>query len=140
MAGQRYLESRCQIRSATLGPMHERNRQAAHMFRQIAALLDEQGVAFKPNAYRKAAVVVEELEMDIADFPSEKELKELPGIGEAIAAKIREFVTTGHMKFLDELMAAQGGLSAELMQVEDLGPKRVRQFQKELGITTVAQL
>ncbi len=110
------------------------------MFRQIAALLDEQGVAFKPNAYRKAATVVEDLPMDVAEYPDEKALKALPGIGEATAAKIREFVTTGAMAFLDQLLKEQGGLSAELMAVEDLGPKRVRQLQKELGITTVAGL
>jgi DNA polymerase (family 10) len=120
--------------------MFEKNRQAAHMFRQIAALLDEQGVAFKPNAYRKAAQVVEDLEKDIADYKDEKELKALPGIGEATAGKLREFVTTGKMKALDELMAAQGGLSSDLMNIEDLGPKRVRQLQKELGIQNVADL
>ncbi len=110
------------------------------MFRQIAALLDEQGVAFKPNAYRKAAQVVEDLERDIADFKDEKELRELPGIGEATAGKIREFVQTGKMSFLDQLMGEQGGLSPELMEIEDLGPKRVRQFQAKLGIATVAEL
>ena len=120
--------------------MHDRNRRAAQMFRQIAALLDEQGVAFKPNAYRKAAQVVEDLDRDIADFKDEKELRELPGIGEATAAKLREFVQTGTMSFLEQLMREQGGLSPELMEVEDLGPKRARQFQAKLGIATVAEL
>jgi len=116
------------------------NAKIASLLRQIASLLDEQGVAFKPNAYRKAATVVEELKEDVSTYKDEKALMELPGIGEAIASKIREYLTTGHIKFLDGLLAEQGGLSAELMQVEDLGPKRVRQLQTELGITTVAQL
>ena len=33
----------------------ENNKKIAGMFHQIAALLDEQGVAFKPAAYRKGA-------------------------------------------------------------------------------------
>src|SRR5207237_887422 len=65
---------------------------------------------------------------------------ELPGIGEAIAAKIREYVTTGHIKHLDDLLAQQGGISPALMEIEDLGPKRVRMLQRERGIATLEQL
>jgi DNA polymerase (family X) len=120
--------------------MIEANHRVAHLLRQIAALLDEQGVAFKPNAYRKAAQVIEDLDRDVSTFKSEKELKELPGIGEAIAAKIREYVETGKIAFLEKLVAEQGGLSAELMEVENLGPKRIREIQKELHVSTVAGL
>jgi len=119
--------------------MTEQNRQLAQMFRQIAALLDEQGVPFKPNAYRRAAQVVEDFPKDAAEMGDEKELKKQPGIGEAISSKIREFVETGHIHFLDTLLAEQGGLPAELMAVDNLGPKRVRQLQA-LGVTTVAGL
>ncbi len=116
------------------------NNQVASLLRQIAALLDEQGVQFKPNAYRKAAKSVEEHQGDICLIGDEKELRKIPGVGEAIAAKIREFCTTGRIRHLDDLMAAQGGLSQELMDIEDMGPKRVRLLQKELGVTTVPQL
>ncbi len=118
----------------------ENNKRIAQAFRQIAALLDEQGVAFKPAAYRKAATTVEEYAGDICSIKEVKELRKLSGIGEATAGKIREFCDTGRMKHLEELMAAQGGLSAALMEIEGLGPKRVRVLQKELGISTVEQL
>jgi len=116
------------------------NTAIASKLRQIAALLQEQNVAFKPAAYRRAAQVIEELQSDVSTYGDEKELKKLPGIGEAIAAKIVEFLTTGEISFLTKLQAEQGGISADLMDIEGLGPKRVRQLQKELGITTVAQL
>ena len=118
----------------------ENNKSIASKLNQIAALLQEQDVAFKPAAYRKAATVIEELSKDVSTYGAEKELKKLPGVGEAIAKKIIEFLETGEMEFLVLLQKEQGGISAELMDIEGLGPKRVRQLQKELGITSVAQL
>lgn len=122
-----------------LFPM-DRNKPLAHMLRQIAALLEEQGVAFKPAAYRRAAQVIEDLPTDVGDLGDKKALMQLPGVGEAIAEKIIEFRETGRIKALETLLTEQGGLPAELMEIEDLGPKRVRQLQMELGITTAAQL
>jgi DNA polymerase (family 10) len=121
-------------------PTIENNAAIASKLNQIAALLQEQNVAFKPAAYRKAATVMQELPKDVSTYGDEKELKKLPGIGEAIAKKILEFLETGEMQFLILLQAEQGGISADLMDIEGLGPKRVRQLQTELGITSVAQL
>jgi len=116
------------------------NKEIAGQLRQIAALLAEQQVPFKPAAYRRAAQVVEDLPRDVCTYGSAKELEKLPAIGEAIAKKIIEYLETGQISFLVKLRAEQGGISAELMDIEDLGPKRVRQIQSALGITTVAGL
>lgn len=118
----------------------EQNHRLAQLLRQIAALLEEQGIPFKPAAYRKAAKTVEDFSTDICSIKTEKDLQQLPGIGEAIAGKIREFCQHGRIKHLDDLMAEQGGLSPALMEIEGLGPKRVRLLQREKGIGTVAQL
>ncbi len=118
----------------------EHNKAIAGKLRQIAALLAEQGVDFKPAAYRRAAQMIEELPKDVATYGSAKALMELPGIGEAIAGKIMEFLKTGEIEHLRRLQAEQGGISADLMDIEGLGPKRVRQIQDALGIKTVAQL
>ncbi len=115
------------------------NKEIAGQLRQIAALLDEQQVAFKPAAYRRAAQVIEELPRDVYTYGDAKELKKLPAIGEAIAKKIIEYQETGEISFLRKLQAEQGGISPELMDIEDLGPKRARQIQ-ELGISSVADL
>lgn len=116
----------------------ESNRRIAQMLRQIGALLDEQGIAFKPAAYRRAAQVIDGLAFD-ATKQSRKDLLTIPGIGQAIADKIEEFAKTGHIKALDDLLVSQGGLSSELMDIEGLGPKRVRQLQ-QIGITNRKQL
>lgn len=110
------------------------------MFRQIGALLDEQGVAFKPAAYRRGAQVIEELSQDVANVGGVEELKKLPSIGEAMAKKIVEYLETGKIAELERLRLEQGGISADLMDVEGLGPKRVRQLHDKLGIHTVPEL
>ncbi len=119
--------------------MTGRNASFAHILRQMAALLDEQGVAFKPAAYRRAAQVVDELPKDLSAY-AEKELLALPGIGKAVAGKAKEFVESGRVKAFEELAGAQGGIAPKLLEIENLGPKRVRQLQTELGIKTIADL
>lgn len=118
----------------------ENNQKIAGLLRQIAALLEEQGVTFKPAAYRRAAKVLDELPRDVSAFKDLKELEDLPGIGESIAKKIQEYLKTGRIAALDKLLAAQGGIPLALMEVEGLGPKRARQLSAELGIQSVADL
>lgn len=118
----------------------ERNRQIAGLLLQLAALLEENGVDFKPAAYRRAAKVIEEMKRDVTAITDLKELEALPGIGESIAKKIREYAETGTIAALEKLKRTQGGLSSELMDIEGLGPKRVRVLQSELGVTTVPGL
>ncbi|MBU0458260.1 type-X family DNA polymerase [Patescibacteria group bacterium] len=118
----------------------ENNKAIAGLLRQIAALLQEQEVAFKPAAYRRAAQVIEDLPQDVSTYGDKKNLKKLPGIGEAIAGKIIEYLETGKMTALENLRVSQGGIPAELMDIEGLGPKRVRQVQEAFGVKSVADL
>jgi DNA polymerase (family X) len=116
----------------------DENRRIAQILRQIAALLDEQGVAFKPAAYRKAAQTIEQSTERLTE-KTDKELKALPGIGDAIAQKILEFGKTGKIKFYEELIRKQGDLPEALLNVEGLGPKRVRELFK-MGVKSVDDL
>jgi DNA polymerase (family X) len=117
----------------------EINQRIAGMLHQIADLLEYQGVQFKPAAYRRAAQTFEDMQEDITAMTI-KQLKELPGVGDAIAAKVHEFAETGTISFLDALKAEVGGPGIELMQIDDLGPKRVREIQLTLNVNSVADL
>ncbi len=61
-------------------------------------------------------------------------------MGKAIAEKIDELLTTGELGFLNKLGEEVPTSLAELLKVPDLGPKKVRLFWQETGITTLAEL
>ncbi|MDD5103629.1 MAG: helix-hairpin-helix domain-containing protein, partial [Candidatus Peribacteraceae bacterium] len=85
----------------------QNNARIAMLLRQIAALLEEQGVDFKPAAYRRAAKVLDELKSDVSSFKELKELEALPGIGVSIAKKIQEYLKTKRIAALDKILGMQ---------------------------------
>ncbi|MBI3037185.1 DNA polymerase/3'-5' exonuclease PolX [Candidatus Woesearchaeota archaeon] len=120
-----------------------KNPEVAQLLYDIADLLEMQNVSFKPAAYRKAARSVETLSEDIAEvFRSggREKLMVLPGIGESIAEKIEEFLTTGKLKYYDGLKKKFPQHITELMNVPGIGPKRIKLLHGKLGIKTVADL
>jgi len=116
------------------------NAEAADQLREIADLLDVTGERFKPEAYRRAARSVESLTEPLAAVAGRGGLREIPGVGEAIAEKLTEFLATGRIPYLDRLHAEiPSGLLA-LMRLPGLGPKTARRFWLELGIEGPAEL
>ena len=112
----------------------------AAVFYEIADLLDLQGVAFKPQAYRRAARNIEQLEEDIAELAADNRLKDVPGVGDAMAKKILELVDTGKLRYIEELRGEVPPGLVELLSVPDVGPKTAMILHKELGISSVEQL
>ncbi|HTW55899.1 MAG TPA: helix-hairpin-helix domain-containing protein [Thermoplasmata archaeon] len=116
------------------------NAEAADQLREIADLLDLTGERFKPEAYRRAARSVESLTEPLAAVAGRGGLREIPGVGEAIAEKLTEFLAAGRIPYLDRLRAEiPSGLLA-LMRLPGLGPKTARRFWQELGIEGPAEL
>lgn len=117
------------------------NQEIARTFHTIADLLEIKGeVIYKTLAYRKAADNIESLGRDINEVWREGALTDVPGVGKAIAEKIDELLATGELEFLKKLSEEVPPSLAELTQVPDLGPKKVRLFWQEQGITTLAEL
>jgi DNA polymerase (family 10) len=117
------------------------NRELAATFQTIADLLQIKGeVIYKILAYRKAADSLKEYRGSVYNVWQEGELTDIPGVGKAIAEKIDELFSTGQLEFLNKLSAEVPPSLADLLQVPDLGPKKVALFWKELGITDLAGL
>ncbi|XOB42327.1 MAG: hypothetical protein ACKKMP_03140 [Candidatus Nealsonbacteria bacterium] len=82
------------------------NKKIAQILYEIGELLDIQGVAYKPKAYRKAAKALEDLKENIAQIYKKegvKGIKKIPGIGESIAKKIEEYLKNEKIKYYEEL-------------------------------------
>ena len=117
------------------------NRQVADLFYEIADLVAIKGeVIYRVLAYRKAADSIANLERAITEVWHAGELQEIPGVGQAIADKIDELLSTGRMTFYDKLAAEVPRSLVEVLRIPDVGPKRARIMWRELGLTTVAEV
>jgi DNA polymerase (family X) len=116
------------------------NRDAAELFRGIADILDVLGERFKPEAYRRAARSIESLTEELSAVADRNELRSIPGIGEAIEEKIREFLTSGKLDYYERLQREVPAGILELLRVPGLGPKTARRFWLELGVEGPAEL
>jgi len=116
------------------------NAQAVDIFRTIADLLDLLGEKFKPEAYRRAARSIESLTEDLGAVSARHELRSIPGVGEAIAEKIEEYLRTGSIPYYERLKGEVPPGLVELMRLPGLGPKTARRFWVELGVEGPAEL
>lgn len=118
------------------------NATVAAVFEQIADLLDIEGAnPFRIRAYRNAARTIGGLGTDVGTLLKRGEdLRELPGIGDDLAAKTREIVETGKSAFLDRLQKQVPPAVAELLRIPGLGPKRVRTLYHDLDVQSLEQL
>ena len=119
-----------------------RNAEVAARLEEYADLLEAQGVEYKPNTYRRAAenvrdhpVAVERLAAD-----GEDAVADIDGVGDAIAAKVVEYVETGAIEELDAQREALPVNMAELTAVEGVGPKTVGSLFEALDIRTLDDL
>jgi DNA polymerase (family X) len=118
-----------------------KNAQIVQILEDIADLLEIKGEnIFKARAYQKAARSIELLSEDIAKLVSEDRLREIPGVGEAIAKKLSELINTGRMQYYDNLRAEfPAGISA-LLEIPGIGPRTALLITRELGVTTIDEL
>lgn len=113
----------------------------ARIFNELGLLLELKGEnPFKVRAYYNAARTIENLAEDLASLIRENRLREVPGIGEAIAQKIGEWVATGTLEYYENLKAATPPGLFEMLRIPGMGPKKVWLVYQELGITSLEAL
>jgi DNA polymerase (family 10) len=113
----------------------------AGALREIGRLLEIQGEnPFKVRAYETGARAVEELSEDLGALVASGRLTEVPGIGEALARKIADLHATGHVALLDRLRAEMPPGILRLLEVPDLGPRKIAALRAALGVGSLDEL
>jgi DNA polymerase (family 10) len=113
----------------------------ADVLEKIATLLELKGEnPFKIRAYTNAARSLETWGGNIADLRDEETLEKIPGIGKAIAAKIKELVETGSLKFFEDLRSEFPAEILELFSLPGLGAKKIKALYAQLQVSSIAQL
>ncbi len=113
----------------------------AALLSRIADLWEFKGQnRFKIVAFRRAAMVIENMAEDVEELWRQGRLEEVGGIGAGIAARLSEYLATGHVKDYEE---AQQGVSPgliQLMELPGIGPSTIRSVHDALGVEDVAGL
>ncbi len=116
------------------------NKQIANAFDDLANLMELHGEdEFRIRSYRNAYLTLRKVDKPLAEL-SEAELKDIKGVGDAIAKKIRELVTTGKMPTLEKYREKTPAGVVEMLEVNGFGPKKVRVVWQEMGIETIGEL
>lgn len=118
-----------------------RNLEIATMFNRIADLLEVQGAnQFRIRAYRRAAVSLEGLADDIVSVVSRRTAREIPGVGQDLAAKISEYVNTGRMEFFERLKDEVPFGLVKMVTVPSIGPKTAKEIYDRFPVQNIEQL
>jgi len=118
-----------------------KNREVAKMFYKVADMLAIRGDNIhRILSYRRAAESIEALGRDINQVYAERTLTDIPGIGKTLAEKIEEMLTTGGLEFYERLSLEIPPSLVDMLRVEGLGPKRVKQVYENLGVSTIEEL
>ena len=115
--------------------------RVAEILVEIGTLLELKGEnPFKTRAYLNGARIIEGLNEPLKKIVEEERLGELKGIGDALQQKITELVSTGKLKYYDELKASVPAGLVAMLDIPGLGPKKIIALNKHLAVDSVEKL
>jgi DNA polymerase (family 10) len=118
----------------------DKHRVAA-VLNEIALYLEWKGESsFKIRAYENGARIIEALDEDLEALVREKRLGTIRGIGKALEQKISELVTSGRLKYYEDLKAEFPPGIFDLLRIPGLGAKKARTIYEALDISTIGEL
>jgi len=118
------------------------NRQLASIFSDISRLLEYKGENhFKVRAYSNASRTIKDYHEELSDLVARGEdLKKIEGIGDAMALKIAELLSTGRLEFYERVKSEVPEGTLALMDLPGIGPRTAARLAAVRGITTVGEL
>jgi DNA polymerase (family 10) len=119
------------------------NPDIARLFDEVADLLEIQDAnPFRVRAYRNAARTIRDFPEPLTDVvrAGAKDLTDIAGIGDDLAEKITEIVTTGELGLRQQLARKLPAGLLDLLRIPGLGPKRVKLLYKKLRVKSAGDL
>ncbi|MBL7151903.1 MAG: DNA polymerase III, partial [Candidatus Omnitrophica bacterium] len=117
------------------------NSDISSIFRDITSILQIKGEnPFRIRAYERAAQNIEGLSEDLSGFLKRDALSEIPGIGNDLADKIKEYAATGKIKMYERLKRSVPAGLLDLLDVPSVGPKTAKLLYEKLKIKNIPQL
>lgn len=116
------------------------NKTIAEKIQHYAQLLELQGAnTFKVRAYKNAYPILRNYRGAL-DQTDPQELVKIDGIGDNIANKVEEIISTGTFSELEQAKKEVPAGLIEMMNISGLGPAKVRMLWQDLGISSLEEL
>lgn len=116
------------------------NKEIAYAFDELSSLMELHGEDdFRIKSYKNAYLTIRKLDAPLGEMKDD-EIKSIKGVGNAIAAKIRELLDTGQMTNLQKYRNKTPHGVQEMLELNGFGPKKVRQVWQEMGIESIGEL
>lgn len=120
------------------------NADVAATFEKIAMILRLQNAnPFRVRAYDRAAQTIAGLTDDLLtlyEAGGRDALLEIPGIGQDLADKIVEMVTTGTLAYMAELEKKIPKGLFDIMEIAGVGPKKTQLLYKKFHVRSIGDL
>ena len=116
------------------------NYQIADALSLLAKLTDIHGEnSFKAKSYASAAFAIEKLTVQLHEMPKEK-ISALNGIGVSTGQKIIEYIESGKINALEEIISKTPTGIIEMISIKGIGPKKINTIWKEMEIESIGEL
>lgn len=117
------------------------NRDVAHILREIGTYKELAGEnPFKARAFQFVSRTIDTLTENIETLVKEGRHTEIKGVGKSLAKIIEEIVLHGKSTELEDLKSQIPEGIPELLELQGMGPKKIRAVWQKLGITTIGEL
>jgi DNA polymerase (family X) len=117
------------------------NKKISQILSQTADILEiKEANPWRINAYRQASHYLENLEQDINLIAQKNKLQTLPGIGPGLANYINDLIKTGTCAEFKKLKKEVPLSVLKLLEIEGLGPKKLKFLFKKFKITSLYKL
>jgi len=118
-----------------------KNLEIAAIFGNMADLLEIKGAnPFRIRAYRNARTNLESLTDNVEEIAKREALKDIPGIGKDLAAKITEYIQTNRIEAFEELKTELPLGLVNIVTIPTIGPKTAKLIFDHLAVESVEDL